>query len=147
MSHYELRLINPADVNRALLLELRDFFMQAIAYNHNELTVDDYIDSIMAGGMQLWVDEHKLSRLPRGIGVTRLEETPNKKSKFVRVLLYSNEGTASYLEQAPAFEDWCLRFGASEIEFLGRLGWKKALAPLGYKLKYVVMRKPLGGRV
>lgn len=144
MSQYELSLVEQKDISRPLLWELKPLLQKAIDHNYGEMSADDFIESILAGAMQLWVDKHILSGIPRGIGVTRLEEKSDG-GKLVRVILYTNESTASYLEQAESFENWCLLFGADEIEFWGREGWKRALKPLGYELKYVVMRKTLGG--
>lgn len=143
MSQYKFSLISPEELGRDRLFEVRHLIVRAAQYNHGYLTVDDYIDSVMAGGMQLWLDTNVETGESRGVGITCLETTDNDE-KLVRVLLYSHESTASYLSNAKQFEEWCLRFGASEVEFWGREGWKRALRPLGYEVKCIVLRKRIG---
>jgi hypothetical protein len=47
------------------------------------------------------------------------------------------------LPMLPQIEDWAKSRGADEIEVLGRIGWRRALAPMGYGEKAVILRKAL----
>lgn len=143
MYQYSLYLVHEESFSFLPWIHIKEHMQKAIAYNHGELSFEDYKERILDKRYQLWLDwNHHTSHI-RGVGVSRFIE----EEKIVRILLYSNESSGTFIRNMEFFEDWCLRFGAVEIEFWGREGWKKALAPAGFSHKFTVMSKKIGERL
>jgi hypothetical protein len=95
----------------------------------------------MAGELQLWLvlegDEF------RSVVLTKLQTNPDTGWKNVVVTSMGGEDGVEAAPLISLIEDWARENGASEVTVTGRLGWKRLLAPSGYKLDFAYFRKEL----
>lgn len=95
----------------------------------------------MAGELQLWLvlegDEF------RSVVLTKLQTNPDTGWKNVVVTSMAGEDGADAAGLISLIEDWARENGADEVTVTGRLGWKRLLAPHGYRLDFAYYRKEL----
>lgn len=104
----------------------------ALAYSGDTHTLDDIVNAIIEGKMQLWPT-------PDACAVSEIIRYPRKKVCHV-FLAAGNLGTI--LDAQPSFEAWAIDQGCEQITLTGRLGWLKTLKRDGWD-SHVVMRKEL----
>lgn len=114
-----------------ILQHCRKWIEDALEYSGGTHTFDDVVSGITSGHMQLWPAE-------RGCAVTEIVDFPQK--KVLHVFLAGGE-----MDQLFAMIDsaavWGREQGCTSMTLSGRLGWQRAMKPLGWEPKMIVMEK------
>jgi|TARA_R100000951_G_scaffold12278_5_gene9900 hypothetical protein len=97
----------------------------ALQYSGGTHTFDDIVLGIAEMRMQLWA-------APKGCIVTEIVVYPKKK---VLHLFLAGGDLEQLIDMNNDITNWAVGQGCTGGTITGRLGWKKALAPLGWKLK------------
>lgn len=113
--------------------QLRDWIEAALEYSGGTHTLQDVVESIYAGRMQLWPAE-------RGCAVTEIVVYPQK--KVLHVFLAGGDMDQLFEMIKPAAE-WAREQGCTAMTLAGRLGWQRAMKPLGWEAKMVVMEREI----
>jgi len=96
----------------------------ALEYSNGTHNFDDVVLGIAESRMQLWA-------APRGCIVTEIVVYPQKK---VLHLFLAGGKLDQLKDMNTDITNWAIAHGCTGGTLTGRLGWKKALAPLGWKL-------------
>lgn len=102
-------------------------------------TVRSLADDLFSGRSQLWLilDGDKFM----SIVVTEIKTTQATGHKTVLLTGLAGEGGIDICPLIGAIEAWAWSIGADEVCPVGRPGWKKGLAPLGYSADIIFYRK------
>lgn len=104
-------------------------------------TLKSIADEIFSGALQLWLmldgDNFK------GIVLTEMKTVEATGHKSVMVTGLAGEDGIELAPHIATIEAWAAEEGADCVLPIGRVGWKKPLAPLGYRIDRVVYRKDL----
>jgi hypothetical protein len=102
-------------------------------------TMKSLSEDIFSGNAQLWLimegDEF------RSFVLTEIKTTPATGHKSVILTGLAGEGGIDVCPLIADIERWAWSIGADEVCPVGRLGWKKGLAPLGYSADIIFYRK------
>ncbi len=106
-----------------------------------ERSLEEIVEKLLEGNMQMWVigDEDDLQIL--GVLLTQIKTLKNM--KLLNVYLCSGEALDDWTVHLETLEEWGRSEGCDFITAHGRRGWKKKLAPFGWKEKYITLYKPL----
>jgi len=96
----------------------------ALVHSNGTHNFDDVVLGIAESRMQLWA-------APRGCIVTEIVVYPQKK---VLHLFLAGGKLDQLKDMNTDITNWAIAHGCTGGTLTGRLGWKKALAPLGWKL-------------
>jgi hypothetical protein len=111
-------------------------------HSEGELEIDDFLDSLMMGEMQLWIateDKEIVMSM-----VTMVVNYPQK--RILRVVSISGERFKELHEKFnDMVEAFAIKKGCSALELWGRKGWKKMLPD--WKDSYIVFTKDLKERM
>lgn len=105
----------------------------------NVWTMRSLADELFSGKSQLWLildGEDFLSFV-----LTEIKTTPATGYKSVILTGLAGEGGIDVCPLIADIERWAWSIGADEVCPVGRLGWKKGLAPLGYSADIIFYRK------
>lgn len=116
-----------------MLERCRKWIEDALAYSGGTHTFDDVAEGIASARMQLWP-------APRGCAVTEIVVYPKKKVLHVFLAGGEMDQLFDMIDSAAA---WGKQQGCSSITLSGRLGWQRAMKPLGWVPKSVVMEKEI----
>jgi len=111
--------------------QIREWINDALEYSAGTHTFDDVLDGIRAGRMQLWPAE-------RGCAVTEIVVYPQKKVLHVFLAAGEMDQLFDMIDEAA---EWGRRQGCTSMSLAGRLGWQRAMKPLGWEAKMVVMER------
>jgi hypothetical protein len=111
----------------------RKYIEDALAYAGGTHTFDDIVDGIVTGRMQLWP-------APRGCAVTEIVIYPKK--KVLHVFLAGGEMDQLF-DMIDGAAKWGRAQGCTSMTLAGRLGWQRAMKPLGWDAKMIVMEKEI----
>ncbi len=95
----------------------------ALEYCHGTHEFEDIVLGIADSRMPLWA-------APRGCIVTEIVVYPRK--KVLNLFLAGGE-LDQLIDMNTDISNWAISHGCTGGTLTGRLGWKKALAPLGWK--------------
>ena len=109
----------------------RPWIEAALEYTGGTHEWDDIVESIAKGTMQLWA-------APRGCIVTEIVIYPRK--KVLNIFLAGGE-LDQILDMDNDVKKWAEHYGCTAATMSGRMGWKKPLAPLNWKMQYVSFQK------
>lgn len=96
----------------------------ALKYSGGSHDFDDVADNVRKGIMQLWPSE-------RGCIVTEIVVYPKK--TYLNVFLAGGE-LDQILDMDASVKEWAKKHGCTGAMMSGRIGWKKPLADLGWKI-------------
>ena len=113
------------------LEKCRPWIEAALVYTGGTHEWDDIVDSIAKGTMQLWAAD-------RGCIVTEIVVYPRK--KVLNIFLAGGE-LDQILDMDNDVKKWAEQHGCSAATMSGRIGWKKPLAPLDWKMQHVSFLK------
>lgn len=102
-------------------------------------TLEDIYDVVAAGYFGLWLINDEKEFLC--VGITEVIRYPRK--IIGRIIWCIGKRLNEYTLLLQEVEKQMLERGANELEIIGRDGWVRKLAPLGYKKRYVVLTKEL----
>lgn len=103
------------------------------------MTPGDAKRAIRKHEMQLWI------AIDKGVQAAAMTEiTQPYTVKCCRVLFLGGRDMARWFDELMgAIEHWARENGCHSMEAVGRPGWKKIGAPLGYRQTHIVMQKEL----
>lgn len=107
----------------------------------DEITLQGLIEEICTGKKQLWLVLDDEDRFLAAV-TTQIQQTVLGKKRAL-ICECSGKGILDQVDNLKVAEDWARENGASEIEILGRLGWKRALSKQGYGITMLYYRKEL----
>tara|TARA_R100000742_G_C4274282_1_gene94191 strand:+ start:879 stop:1238 length:360 start_codon:yes stop_codon:yes gene_type:complete len=111
-------------------------------HSEGELEIDDFLDSLMMGEMQLWIATED-NQIVMSM-VTMVVNYPQK--RILRVVSISGERFKELHEKFnDMVEAFAIKKGCSALELWGRKGWKKMLPD--WKDSYIVFTKDLKERM
>lgn len=113
--------------------QLREWIQSALDYSGGTHTVDDVVDNVLTGRMQLWPAE-------RGCAVTEIVVYPQKKVLHVFLAAGEMDQLFDMIESAA---EWARGQGCTAMTLAGRLGWQRAMKPLGWEPKMIVMEREI----
>lgn len=102
----------------------------------DEYTLDDIWDIVASGEGQLWHNDEFS-------GVTQVIDYPQKKVVLVHLAGGDLEALLKAAGPGGDLEKFAEIVGADGIEIVGRRGWVRAMADLGYREQYVRVYKEL----
>jgi hypothetical protein len=103
-------------------------------------TVADLRKWLDGGQLQLWIWlEQDLS--VTGVLITEIIDQP--RAKVCRLRVCTGRDPERWMPSVSVIEAWAKEQGCDGMEPIGRPGWGKMLAPLGYKVTHMVYWKPL----
>jgi hypothetical protein len=108
------------------LARCRKWIEDALEYCNGTHIFEDIVQSIAEGRMQLW-------SAPRGCMVTEIVVYPRK--KVLHIFLAGGE-LDQLLDMNDAMTEWAVSQGCTGGTLTGRVGWKKVLEPMGWKLMH-----------
>ena len=111
--------------------KIRGWIADALQYSGGTHTVDDVIERIMSGHLQLWPAE-------RGCAVTEIVVYPRKKVLHVFLAAGEMDQIIAMIDSAI---DWGKTQGCTGMTIAGRHGWSRVLAKYGYKPVMTVLEK------
>lgn len=120
---------------------VREFIVQSLRKMSDGSKLDDIYHDLITNNKQLWIaydrDEEKII----GCALTSIVVFP----EFKKLLYYIVSGKNFELWRDYSFviENWAKSNGCTKIEMCGRLGWRKYLESLGFKLVSIGMEKDL----
>jgi len=101
----------------------------ALKYSGGTHTFEDVKRMVMDGKAQLWP-------APRGCAVTEIIQYPRKRVLHCFLAAGELDQITDMIESAKA---WGIAQGCESLTLSGRHGWKRALAPRGFKPVLVTM--------
>jgi hypothetical protein len=111
----------------------KEWIEAALEYSGGTHTIEDVEDAIRSGRMQLWPAE-------RACAVTEIVVYPRKTVLHVFLGGGDMDQLFDMIDDAAA---WGKRQGCTSMSLSGRMGWQRAMKPLGWEPKMVVMEKEL----
>ena len=106
-----------------------------------DATMESMARDMFSGEIQLWLmleDEQF-----KGVVFTAVKEVPATGYKTVVVTGLAGEDGVDLCGHISAIEAWATEIGAKSVTPVGRQGWKRPLAKLGYAVDRVTYRKDL----
>lgn len=102
-------------------------------------TIDDLLECIRSGDLQLWVavENHKIYT----VGCTSIVEFP--RCRILRGALIAGRDAKKVLTCLKEIEEWAAMLGCTRSELIGRLPWKRLTAPFGYQERGTMMVKTI----
>lgn len=114
--------------------ECRDLLLDALAHGDGRVTEALLVHQLVTGEYQLW-------RTDNSAGVTQINENPFNKCLFIFLAAGDLNEIANVA--GPVIEQWAADIGCTSIILSGRLGWERAVRPLGYEFQSTNLIKKL----
>lgn len=111
----------------------KEWIEAALEYSGGTHTIDDVEEAIRSGRMQLWPAD-------RACAVTEIVVYPRKTVLHIFLGGGDMDQLFDMIDDAAA---WGKRQGCTSMSLSGRMGWQRAMKPLGWEPKMVVMEKEL----
>ena len=112
----------------------REWIEAALEYSGGTHNFDDIVEGLKSGVLQLWPT-------PRGCIVTEIVLYPRK--RVLNVFLGGGE-LDQILDMHTDVVNWAKAQGCTSLTMSGRAGWKKPLAPHGWKPQHATYVKEFG---
>jgi hypothetical protein len=112
----------------------REWIEAALEYSGGTHNFDDVVEGLKSGVLQLWPT-------PRGCIVTEIVLYPRK--RVLNVFLGGGE-LDQILDMHTDVVDWAKAQGCTALTMSGRAGWKKSVAPHGWKPQHSTYVKEFG---
>lgn len=112
---------------------IKKWISEALEYSNGTHSVDDVLDAINKGEMQLFANKG-------GCAVTTISQYPQKKVCFVFLV---GGDLDSVLSIQPEVEKFAKSKDCEVLSMIGRLGWKKALKSNGWSSDSICMTRVL----
>lgn len=122
--------------------DVKDYLQQALDKAAGEYDLVDVWRLLDDRKAQLWV-LYEEPDVILGACVTEIVEYPRK--KVVNLWLAAGTAMDIWFEHMSFLEAWARRNNAQSVRWMGRKGFEKLSAPHGFKTKYIVIEKELGG--
>lgn len=108
----------------------------------NEMTLKSLAEDIITGKNQLWLilDEQENFK---AFVTSEIKVNDATGYKTVLLLELAGDGGIDLVPMIAKVEAWAVSIGAKALTPIGREGWRKPLAKLGYKTDLVLYRKEL----
>jgi hypothetical protein len=111
-------------------------------HSEGELEIDDFLDHLTMGGMQLWIATENKEIIMSA--VTQIISYPQK--KILRVIALAGENFKEVHDNCiNMVEAFAIKHQCSSLELWGRKGWKKMLPD--WNSNYIVYTKDLKERM
>ena len=122
---------------------IRHLVADAIDHGSSILDLQSVHDAIAAGDMQLWIAWAGPPDKPdiRAIAVTEIRNGP--RAKVCGVFLCTGAGRENWQHHLATIEAWAAAAGCDGMKLLARPGWKRPLAPAGYRMTHVMLEKEI----
>ncbi len=118
--------------------DLYKYIDSALMHSLGEVTSVQLLEMILAEKAQLWGVAREGIFI--GAAVTEVVQYPN--TSALRITTLGGEGMAKWVDDmGKVLEKFAKSIGASRIEAVGRKGFIRRLAPLGYRPAYTIMIK------
>ncbi len=120
----------------------KDSIDKALKYSGNHFTLDDILNSLVAGDMQLWVlwNEKKKQNF-QGCGVTKIIKRTN--TKVLNIFIVTGRNRKQWQDKISVLEDYAKQQGCTHIETYARPGWSRILKNKQYKITHYILEKKL----
>ena len=100
------------------------------------------VEECAAGDRDLWLVLHDDDSFA-SVMLSRLSTNSGTGTKALVITSLAGEDGIEATALLPVVEEHARKSGADEIQIIGRLGWKRALAKQGYGLDFAYFRKDL----
>lgn len=118
------------------------YFDESVKWAKRRVTLDDILQFIFNGQMQLWVVFDPDNNAIHGYVMTEIKEYPRKKMFVIQYCAMSPNHMRYVEENMHAKADlFAKNTGCAGIEFFGRPGWEPHVRKHGYTVKTVVFEK------
>lgn len=135
---YFVRVFNTKGLSPTRLLQVGKLLEKALEHNHGEVTLGDIYGLTEAGKMQLWVAHDGQNIF--GAAVTEIIDY--SQISIVRISLLAGDDFDSWIRSAYAtFCEFAKEHQCTRLEAVGRRGWVKRLASLGFEEAYTTVIK------
>lgn len=105
----------------------------------DDATLKSMADDVLSGAVQMWVmldgDEFK------GVVLTDFQTVPATGHKAARIVALGGVDGVDLCPHIATIEEWAWENNADCVLPVGREGWKRPLAKLGYSVERIVYRK------
>ena len=108
-----------------------------------ELSIDDFLDCLMEGEMQLWIAVENKEII--ACMISQFATYPQK--RVLRIIFISGDGMDRWIENFPMVENFALMNGCTFLEVWGRGAWVKILKKWDWECKYHIITKDLTARM
>lgn len=107
----------------------------------NDLTLESMAEEIISGKQQLWLilDDEEF----KAFVASEIKVNDSTGRKGVQVMELAGDGGVDLTPLISEIEEWAISIGAQELTVLGRDGWRKPLAKVGYRPKLTLYSKDL----
>jgi len=121
---------------------LTEYFETAAKWSSGRCTAADILLLIMKGQYQLWIVFDKDAGVLHGFFVTELRDYPQQRMFVVQHVVVDPHLFGLVESRMEAlFTQYAKDTGCAGGEFIGRPGWKKRAAKLGFTVRAVVYEK------
>lgn len=122
------------------MFSLQPFLTPAIEESHGELDLTDLFGMIHRGEAKVWLVFQEEPKKLVGVAVTEETEYPHHSN--LRVTFMGGCGMLEWQDELDdALCEYCEKHNLANVEVVGRKGFVKTLAPLGYEPAYTVLLK------
>ena len=122
--------------------ELTAAFKKLVERFPNDMTLKSLAEDVMSGRQQLWLilegDEF------RSFVTTEIKINDYTGHKTVHLVNLAGEGGVDLVPLIGEIEKWAAEQGANEVIPICRIGFRKALEKLGYRIDVSLYRKEIG---
>jgi hypothetical protein len=123
-----------------MVFAVQPFLAPAVAESRGEMTMSDVFGLVFKDLAKVWLVFVEETKKLVGVAVTEEVEYPRYKNLRVTLLGgHGLEGWKGIMDRE--FLAYCTQAGLSNIEVVGRKGFTRVLAPLGYESVYTVLLK------
>lgn len=123
---------------------ISEWTREALKYANGELGPEDLLKGFEEGRVQVWVvfeDERMV-----GVATTQVVDFP--RIAVLRVVTLQGKNLNLWMRALlEVLEAFCREQGLNRIEVVGRRGWVRKLAELGFREVYSIVIKEVGGDV
>lgn len=101
-------------------------------------TEKSHFEALCLGNSQLWL---AWDGGPEAIALTEMHQFPRR--KVLRIIMMTGAHREKWLGFLAEIECWAYGQGCEIVEPIARPGWKRILAPLGYRQTHCMLEKAL----
>ncbi len=119
----------------------KPMLQKGIDYGDGELEIDDIYGFLKDRAMQLWVLYNYTEGAIVMAAVTEIVNYP--RTRLCRAVVLGGDRVDDWMDNLVGLEVWAKSMGCDKMEAFGRRGLAKKMEKIGYRNKYVVIRKDL----
>ena len=125
----------------AVFPKIKELIFRSLEYAHGNLTINDVYAQLMETRTVLFIITNEQYSIEAFI-IADVQQYPQR--KVIRILLSAGKNLKEWKnELLEVMTSWCKKIGASRIEIIGRKGWERALADIGFEFSHVVLTKEI----